>query len=127
MPRGSKPGERRGGRKPGVPNKRTAEREAAMKQAAEQVAVALGEAAFEGDAHAFLMTVYKNPAHDIAMRIDAAKAAAPYEKPRLSQVDARVQTSPLASMSPDELRALDAALAADESGDESGDQAASVH
>lgn len=38
-----------------------------------------------------------------------------------------IRTSPLASMSPDELRALDAVLAGDESGDASGDSSAAVH
>ena len=44
--------------------------------------------AFEGDAHALLMWVYKDPTKRLAIRVDAAKAAAPYEKPRLSQIDA---------------------------------------
>lgn len=34
------------------------------------------------------MWVYKDPEKELHLRIDAAKAAAPYEKPRLSQVDA---------------------------------------
>lgn len=37
MPRGSKPGERRGGRKKGTPNKRTAEVKAALQAAFDQI------------------------------------------------------------------------------------------
>jgi len=39
--------------------------------------------AFTGDAHALLMKIYKDPVIDIEIRLDAAKAAAPYEKPKL--------------------------------------------
>ena len=39
---------------------------------------------FEGDAHALLTAVYKDPRIEILVRLDAAKAAAPYEKPRLA-------------------------------------------
>ena len=38
------------------------------------------------DAHAFLVAVYKNPKLDHHTRQDAAKAALPYEKPRLQAV-----------------------------------------
>jgi hypothetical protein len=41
---------------------------------------------FAGDAHAFLMAVYKNPKLDLHTRIDAAKAAIGYEKPRLASI-----------------------------------------
>ena len=43
--------------------------------------------AFEGDAHAFLMSVYKNPEFDLAVRIDAAGKAIRFEKPLLAAVD----------------------------------------
>lgn len=45
---------------------------------------------FEGDAHALLMAVYKDPKHDLALRVDAAKAAIKFEKPALSSVQAAV-------------------------------------
>jgi hypothetical protein len=64
-----------------------------LRVATEQAAAAIGETipgGFQGDAHAFLTWVYKDPAKDLSVRVDAAKAAAPYEKPRLSQVDANV-------------------------------------
>src|SRR5437899_6386885 len=42
--------------------------------------------AFAGDAHALLVAVYKDPRQDLHTRLDAAKAALPYEKPRLQAV-----------------------------------------
>lgn len=89
MPKGAKPGERRGGRSKGTPNKRTEKREQAMQEAAEKISAALG-APFEGDAHALLMTLYKDTAQPLDIRLDAAKAAIGYEKPRLSSVDANI-------------------------------------
>lgn len=79
-------GVRVGGRQKGTPNKRGA----AVKQAAaEAVERIVGEmpGAFDGDAHALLVTVYKNPAHEWNLRLDAAKAAIRYEKPALATVD----------------------------------------
>jgi hypothetical protein len=71
------------GRPVGAKNKRTVEREEAMKEASKQIAsVVYG--AFEGDAHAFLMAVYKDPDIDLKIRLDAAKAAICYELPRLA-------------------------------------------
>lgn len=46
--------------------------------------------AFKGDAHAFLVTVYKDKTLDLDVRIDAAKAAVGYEKPKLSSVEANM-------------------------------------
>jgi hypothetical protein len=86
MPRGAKPGERRGGRAAGVPNKRSDELNAAIQQTAAKLHEVL-PSAFEGDAHALLMAVYKDPEHDWPIRVDAAKAAIRYEKPALSSVD----------------------------------------
>ena len=43
---------------------------------------------FEGDSHALLMAVYKDPENPLPIRLDAAKAAIAYEKPRLSAVEA---------------------------------------
>jgi hypothetical protein len=72
-----------GGRKKGTPNKRTVAATEAAQQAALVLAEALGEHAFPGDAHALLMSVYKDTRLAIDLRADAAKAALPYEKPRL--------------------------------------------
>ena len=85
-------GERTGnprGRPPGAKNRRTKAVEAATVEAASKIAEAIDEA-FDGDAHALLMAVYKNPANEMALRIDAAKAAIRYERPALSSVQASV-------------------------------------
>jgi hypothetical protein len=80
------------GRPPGAKNRRTEEREAATAEAAAQIEQALGDA-FQGDAHALLMAVYKNPANELPLRVDAAKAAIRYEKPALSSIDAKVDAN----------------------------------
>jgi hypothetical protein len=74
MPIGSKPNERRGGRQKGTPNKRTAARE----QAVAEMLNVIPEAS-QGDAHAFLMAIYKDPTMPVEMRIDAAKKAIHFE------------------------------------------------
>ena len=43
--------------------------------------------AFDGDAHALLMSVYKDPRHPIDLRLDAAGKAIRYEKPALATID----------------------------------------
>jgi hypothetical protein len=102
---GSMPGERRGGRQPGAKNKRSLEREAALAKAAAEIEGVLGDQAFDGDAHALLMVIYKNGALPIDLRLDAARAAISFEKPRLSSVDANVKNSvDFESMSDDELQ-----------------------
>jgi hypothetical protein len=58
--------------------------------AAEQISAALGLEVFHGDAHALLMTVYKDLNQPIGLRIEAAKAALPYEKPRLASVENKI-------------------------------------
>lgn len=77
MPRGSKPGERRGGRKEGAANKRT--REIADKAAEE------GLTPLE-----YLLSVFRDEEEERAVRIDAAKAAAPYIHPRLQSTTVSV-------------------------------------
>ena len=74
-----------GGRQKGSRNKRTQEREEATAQAIALIGEAIPDA-FAGDAHAFLVAVYKNPKIDHHTRQDAAKAALAYEKPRLKTV-----------------------------------------
>ena len=76
----------RTGRQPGTKNKRTVEREA-MAQAAAAAVEAVIPGAFAGDAHAFLIAVYKDPGQPMEIRLDAAKAAVRYEKPALAAVD----------------------------------------
>lgn len=78
MPRGgSKPGERRGGRKPGAANKRT--REIADKALKE------GLTPLE-----YLLFVLRDEAEERSVRLDAAKAAAPYIHPRLQNTTVKV-------------------------------------
>jgi len=67
-------------------NRRTKELEAKAVEAAKAIGSAI-EGAFEGDAHALLMTIYKDPKQDMDLRIEAAKAAIRYEKPALAAVD----------------------------------------
>jgi hypothetical protein len=76
-------GAKTGGRAKGTPNKRTLARKAAMQAAAAKIGGVI-ESAFEGDAHALLIAVYKNPEIPLNLRVDAAKAAVGYEKPRLN-------------------------------------------
>jgi hypothetical protein len=78
------------GRPPGAKNRLTAERREAMQEIAEAIEGAI-PAAFEGDAHALLMAVYKDPERPIDLRVDAAKAAIRYEKPALAAVDNTVK------------------------------------
>lgn len=73
MPRGSKPGERRGGRQKGTRNKRKSLRQ----QAIEQTGVTPLE---------FMLDVMRNASNPPSMRLDAAKSAAHYVHARLQSV-----------------------------------------
>jgi hypothetical protein len=81
-----------GGRQKGTPNKRTVQREAAVQAAAALLDGTIA-GAFEGDAHAFLIAVYKNPELPINLRVDAARAAIGYEKPRLNASEHNLRSS----------------------------------
>src|SRR5690242_11071864 len=79
MPRGAKPGERRGGRQKGTPNKKTA----------------LVKAAFAGTAANpemspldFFLTVMREPSVTAEWRFRAAQAAAPYVHPKPERTQA---------------------------------------
>lgn len=74
------------GRPTGAKNKQTVAREAKMQEAAQAISEVI-EGAFDGDSHTLLMTVYKDPAQPWPIRLDAAKAALPYEKQRLAAVE----------------------------------------
>lgn len=74
------------GRPKGAQNKRTEELAAKTAESAALLSEVIA-GAFDGDSHAYLMSVYKNPAYEIATRIDAAKAAIRYEKPALAAVE----------------------------------------
>jgi len=79
-------GKKTGGRQKGTPNKRNIQ----LLEQRDKTALVLGKTipnAFKGDAHTYLMAIYKDPAVDKAIRLDAAKAAAPYEKPKLASTE----------------------------------------
>lgn len=82
-----------GGSRKGKPNKRTAALDRAQAEAAEKIAGALGADAFPGGAHDLLMSVYKDTTLPMEQRIDAAKAAIGYERPRLATVNSKVEGS----------------------------------
>lgn len=79
-----------GGRQRGTKNKRTREREHALAEASEKIANVLGDNAFAGDALALMQAIYRDGQQPLSLRLDAAKAAIPFERPRLSTIDAKV-------------------------------------
>ncbi len=80
MPRGARPGERRGGRQKGTKNKATIERERFARHVAEQAA-ASGEAPLD-----YMLRVMRT-SNDAKRRDTMAIAAAPYVHARLSAVE----------------------------------------
>lgn len=74
---GRRPG---AGRKPGVPNKRTAE----VQQAVEASGITPLE---------YMLEVMRNPSNEPAMRLDAAKSAAGYVHAKLSSVDVKAEVT----------------------------------
>ena len=74
------------GRPAGAKNQHTKERETRIAEAAAAVEDVIPNA-FKGDAHALLIAVYKDPENELNVRLDAAKAAIGYEKPRLAAVE----------------------------------------
>ena len=79
MPRGSKPGERRGGRQRGTPNKKTALRNAAIAAAAANP---------ERSPLDFLLGIMRDPNGSLELRIRVAQAAAPFTHGILAMPDA---------------------------------------
>jgi hypothetical protein len=69
MPRGSKPGERRGGRQRGTPNKKTALRNAAISAATADPSTSPLD---------FLLRLMRDPNLTLDLRVDLATAAAPF-------------------------------------------------
>src|ERR1700686_2610680 len=83
MPRGSRPGERRGGRQRGTPNKQTALRNAAISAA---------NATSSSSPLDFLLRLMRDPNLTLDLRVDLATTAAPFVhgKPnRLGQAGSR--------------------------------------
>jgi hypothetical protein len=95
-----------GGRKAGTPNKRTVALQAATVTAAEQIDAVLGSDAFDGDALAFLMLVYRDPRQPAGLRLEAAKAALPYQRPRIASIAGKGENDDLKEMSREELKVV---------------------
>jgi hypothetical protein len=74
MPRGSKLGERRGGRQKGTPNRATAARQAEI--------AASGETPLD-----YMLRVMRDETADPSRRDDMARAVAPYVHPKLAAVE----------------------------------------
>ena len=74
------------GRPPGSPNKRSTAIKEAVAVAAKRLEAEIPDA-FVGDAHAFLVSIYKDPAQPIDLRLEAAGKAIRYEKPALAAVE----------------------------------------
>jgi len=88
MPRGSKPGERRGGRRRGTPNKKTALVEAAFDAATSNADLSPLD---------FLLGVMRDSSLSPDLRMKAAQAAAPYVHPKAGGTPA---TDPMADAKP---------------------------
>src|SRR5437763_15082749 len=73
MPRGSKPGERRGGRQRGTPNKKTALRNAALAAAAANPEIS---------PLVFLLGIMRDPNVSSELRFKAAQATLPFVHPK---------------------------------------------
>jgi hypothetical protein len=80
-------GQKTGGRSKGTPNKATVQRRDALLGALELAANGLDKP-FEGNALAFMMSIYKNQNLDLMLRLEAAKVAIRFETaPMLSPLD----------------------------------------
>lgn len=75
------------GRPKGSRSRRRLEMEKKARAVEDVMREALGREPFEGDSHALLMSCYKNTALPLPIRLEAAKAAIPYERPRLASVE----------------------------------------
>ena len=97
---------RYGGRAKGTPNKRTRELLDATRAAREKARRVLGKDAFDGDAHALLVLVYRDTSLPIELRLDAAKVAINYESPRLQAIQVEGHTEIEVNIPPEERRAI---------------------
>jgi len=87
MPRGSKPGERRGGRRRGTPNKKTALRDAVLCAAAAKP---------NGSPLDFMLGLMRDPNVPTDLRVEMAAAAAPFVHAK-PQAPPRKRTNPMDS------------------------------
>jgi len=79
MPKGSAPGERRGGRQKGTPNKKTQ-----LKQRAYKLIKASGKTPLE-----FFADILKDEKNPLDIRFQAAKELLPFMHPKLASIEAR--------------------------------------
>ena len=98
MPRGSHPGERRGGRQRGTPNRATAAKAAEI--------AASGMTPLD-----YLVSVYRDETASRPERLEAAAKAAPYVHPRLSAIEYTAPAEPevdvdLSELDPEEREQL---------------------
>jgi hypothetical protein len=95
---GARPGS---GRKPGTKNSATLAKQAALE---EVIARAVMD---ECTPLEVMLSIMRDPASPAAMKFEAAKAAAPYVHPRLSQVDSRVtRVNDVAELTPEQIDRL---------------------
>jgi hypothetical protein len=90
MPKGI----RIGGRQKGTPNKFTAERKFHIAETQRKIAEYLGSSVFPGDSVDLLVSIYKNAELPLAIRLDAASKAAPYERPKLQTITVQHDEKP---------------------------------
>lgn len=84
-------GQKVGGRRKGTKNRKTLAREDDAANAKAHLdadmKTFLAERYFDGDAHTLFQAVYKDRSQAMIFRLDAAKAAIPYEKPKLVAIE----------------------------------------
>ena len=80
MPRGSKPGERRGGRKKGTPNKRTEKVKQSIQETIEKIGCDPLEAMFE-------IAIQAKKEGDLSLALNAYKELAQYVAPKRKAVE----------------------------------------
>ena len=92
--------ERQKNRRPtkGNANKRTQ----VFDEVAAAVALTVPDA-FHGNAHAVLMSIYKDPRYSVQVRMDAAKAAISFETPRLSAIEHKPTELDLSKLTDEQL------------------------
>lgn len=80
-------GKRKGaGRPKGSTNKRIKRLRSEMRTVALAIRKVIPDS-FDGDGHAIMVAIYKDPKMPAELRLDAAKAAARYEKPQLQAIE----------------------------------------
>jgi hypothetical protein len=90
-PRGPRPGH---GRPPGVVLGKKRRRE--LRRAAALSEAVNGEApSFDGDSLAFFRSVYRDLSQPMELRVVAARAAAPYERPSLAATHVQIEARPV--------------------------------